>query len=89
MEGTVWQVRIWRSEVFEKCNLARKRSGFKSIDFFQAVVLSANEWAPESVLATAAQKFSGRGLHRGTLLGFRCVFVLCWQTEALFQSMVS
>ncbi|KAF8256833.1 hypothetical protein EI94DRAFT_1848697 [Lactarius quietus] len=39
-----------------ECNAAGKKSGFKSIEFLQAVVLTPDEWTPESGLITAAQK---------------------------------
>jgi len=33
-----------------------KKSGFKGIEMLQAVVLTPDEWTPESGLVTAAQK---------------------------------
>lgn len=33
-----------------------KRSGFKSVEFCQAVVLTADEWTPESELVTATRR---------------------------------
>ena len=42
--------------VLKECNAAGKRSGFKSIEFLQSVVLTADEWTTESGLVTAAQK---------------------------------
>jgi len=42
--------------VLKECNAVGKKNGFKSIEILQAVVLTADEWTPESGLVTAAQK---------------------------------
>ena len=42
--------------VLKDCNAAGKKNGFKPMEMLQAVVLSADEWTPESGLVTAAQK---------------------------------
>jgi long-chain acyl-CoA synthetase len=42
--------------VLRECNAAGKKSGFKGIEMLQAVVLTPDEWTPESGLVTAAQK---------------------------------
>jgi long-chain acyl-CoA synthetase len=42
--------------VLKECNAVGKRSGFKNIEMLQGVVLTADEWTPESGLVTAAQK---------------------------------
>ncbi len=42
--------------VLRECNAAGKKSGFKGIEMLQAVILTADEWTPESGLVTAAQK---------------------------------
>lgn len=42
--------------VLKECNVAGKKSGFKGIEMLQGVVLTADEWTPESGLVTAAQK---------------------------------
>ena len=42
--------------ILKECNATGKKSGFKSIEMLQAVVLTAEEWTPESGLVTAAQK---------------------------------
>ena len=42
--------------VLKEYKAAGKRSGFKSIEFLQAVVLTADEWTTESGLVTAAKK---------------------------------
>jgi long-chain acyl-CoA synthetase len=42
--------------VLRECNAAGKKTGFKGIEMLQAVVLTAEEWTPESGLVTAAQK---------------------------------
>lgn len=45
-----------RALVLRECNAVGKKSGFKSIEILQAVVLTPDEWTPESGLVTAAQK---------------------------------
>jgi len=42
--------------LLKECNAAGKKSGFKGHEMLQAVVLTADEWTPESGLVTAAQK---------------------------------
>ncbi|KAI0252289.1 long-chain-fatty-acid-CoA-ligase [Lactifluus subvellereus] len=42
--------------VLKECNAAGKKSGFKGMEMLQAVVLTTDEWTPESGLVTAAQK---------------------------------
>lgn len=38
------------------CNAVGKKNGFKQMELLQAVVLTPDEWTPESGLVTAAQK---------------------------------
>ncbi|KAH9972045.1 hypothetical protein BGW80DRAFT_1173672, partial [Lactifluus volemus] len=45
-----------RALILKECNAAGKKSGFKNIEMLQAVVLTPDEWTPESGLVTAAQK---------------------------------
>ncbi|KAJ8469511.1 hypothetical protein ONZ45_g16866 [Pleurotus djamor] len=42
--------------VLKECNAIGKKNGFKPMETLQAVVLTAEEWTPESGLVTAAQK---------------------------------
>jgi long-chain acyl-CoA synthetase len=42
--------------VLKECNALGKKNGFKSFELLQAVVLTPDEWTPESGLVTAAQK---------------------------------
>ncbi|EIN05194.1 acetyl-CoA synthetase-like protein [Punctularia strigosozonata HHB-11173 SS5] len=42
--------------VMKECNAAGKKSGFKTMELLQAVVLSDEEWTPENGIVTAAQK---------------------------------
>jgi long-chain acyl-CoA synthetase len=42
--------------VLKECNATGKKSGFKPQELLQAVVLTPDEWTPESGLVTAAQK---------------------------------
>ncbi|KZS88747.1 acetyl-CoA synthetase-like protein [Sistotremastrum niveocremeum HHB9708] len=42
--------------VLKECNAAGKKAGFKPMEMLQAVILTPDEWTPESGLVTAAQK---------------------------------
>ena len=42
--------------VLKDCNAAGKKNGFKPMELLQGVILTADEWTPESGLVTAAQK---------------------------------
>ncbi|KAF8170269.1 hypothetical protein K438DRAFT_1982789 [Mycena galopus ATCC 62051] len=42
--------------VLKECNAVGKKSGFKAMETLSAVVLTPDEWTPESGLVTAAQK---------------------------------
>ncbi|KAF8064402.1 long-chain-fatty-acid-CoA-ligase [Lyophyllum atratum] len=42
--------------ILKECNAVGKKSGFKPQELLQAVVLTPEEWTPESGLVTAAQK---------------------------------
>lgn len=42
--------------MLKECNAKGKKSGFKPMETLQAVILTADEWTPESGLVTAAQK---------------------------------
>jgi long-chain acyl-CoA synthetase len=42
--------------VLKECNAVGKKNGFKTMELLQAVVLTPDEWTPESGLVTAAQK---------------------------------
>ncbi|KAJ7697743.1 long-chain-fatty-acid-CoA-ligase [Mycena olivaceomarginata] len=42
--------------VLKECNAVGKKSGFKAMETLSAVVLTPEEWTPESGLVTAAQK---------------------------------
>lgn len=46
--------------VLKSCNDAGKKNGFKTMELLQAVVLTPEEWTPESGLVTAAQKVQRR-----------------------------
>ena len=47
---------VIREMVKKECNLVGKKNNFKPFELLQAVVLTADEWTPESGLVTAAQK---------------------------------
>ncbi|KAF8154265.1 long-chain-fatty-acid-CoA-ligase [Crassisporium funariophilum] len=42
--------------MLKECNAVGKKNGFKPMELLQAVVLTPDEWTPESGLLTAAQK---------------------------------
>jgi long-chain acyl-CoA synthetase len=42
--------------VLKECNAVGKKNGFKSMELLQGVILTPDEWTPESGLVTAAQK---------------------------------
>ncbi|OJT11328.1 Long-chain-fatty-acid--CoA ligase 1 [Trametes pubescens] len=42
--------------VLKECNAIGKKNGFKQMELLQSVVLTPEEWTPESGLVTAAQK---------------------------------
>jgi len=42
--------------VMKECNALGKKNDFKSMELLEAVILTAEEWTPESGLVTAAQK---------------------------------
>ncbi|KIJ18044.1 hypothetical protein PAXINDRAFT_167347 [Paxillus involutus ATCC 200175] len=42
--------------VLKECNAVGKKNGFKPMEILEGVILSAEEWTPESGLVTAAQK---------------------------------
>ena len=42
--------------VLKQCNAIGKKNGFKQVELLQAVILTPDEWTPESGLVTAAQK---------------------------------
>jgi len=48
--------------VLKECNTLGKREGFKNIEILEAMVLTPDEWTPESGLVTAAQKIQRRAI---------------------------
>ena len=42
--------------VLKECNAIGKKNGFKAMEIMEAVILTPDEWTPESGLVTAAQK---------------------------------
>lgn len=49
--------------VLENCNALGKKNGFKPLEILETVVLTADEWTPESGLVTAAQKLQRKKIH--------------------------
>ena len=52
-----------RKLVLENCNATGKKNGFKPLELLEAVVLTDEEWTPESGLVTAAQKLQRKKIH--------------------------
>lgn len=42
--------------VLKECNVVGKKNDFKAMEMLEAVIMTAEEWTPESGLVTAAQK---------------------------------
>ena len=53
-----------RKLVLENCNAVGKKNGFKPLELLEAVVLTDEEWTPESGLLTAAQKLQRKKIHQ-------------------------
>lgn len=49
--------------VLENCNAIGKKNGFKPLEILESIVLTAEEWTPESGLVTAAQKLQRKKIH--------------------------
>jgi hypothetical protein len=52
-----------RKLVLANLNALGKKNGFKPLEILEAVVLTAEEWTPESGLVTAAQKLQRKKIH--------------------------
>jgi long-chain acyl-CoA synthetase len=48
--------KVVRDLILKECNAIGKKNGFKPMEILEAVILTADEWTPESGLVTAAQK---------------------------------
>lgn len=65
--------------VLKECNAIGKKNGFKPLEILQAVILTPDEWTPESGLVTAAQKIQRHKISKafekeitvGCIFGFR------------------
>ncbi|KZT68547.1 acetyl-CoA synthetase-like protein [Daedalea quercina L-15889] len=49
-----------RELVMKECNAVGKKNGFKPMEILEGIILTADEWTPESGLVTAAQKVQRR-----------------------------
>jgi long-chain acyl-CoA synthetase len=49
--------------VLENCNAIGKKNGFKPLEILESVVLTSEEWTPESGMVTAAQKLQRKKIH--------------------------
>ena len=49
-----------RELVMKECNAVGKKNGFKPMEILEGIILTAEEWTPESGLVTAAQKVQRR-----------------------------
>lgn len=50
--------------VLKECNAVGKKNGFKPIEILASVVLTPDEWTPESGLVTAAQKIQRKKIEQ-------------------------
>ena len=48
------------ARVMRECNALGKKNGFKPMEILEGIILTAEEWTPESGLVTAAQKVQRR-----------------------------
>ncbi|KAI0791104.1 acetyl-CoA synthetase-like protein [Abortiporus biennis] len=48
--------------VMKECNALGKKNGFKQMELLEAVILTAEEWTPESGMVTAAQKIQRKNI---------------------------
>ena len=62
--------------VLKACNAVGKKNGFKSLELLQAVILTPEEWTPESGLVTAAQKIQRKKIaqHFHKEIAVRCLY---------------
>ncbi|GAA96553.1 uncharacterized protein L969DRAFT_94983 [Mixia osmundae IAM 14324] len=51
-----------RDDVLKELNAIGKKTGFKSLEMLQCIVLVADEWTPQSGLLTAAQKLQRKAI---------------------------
>jgi len=51
-----------RSLVLNACNATGKKAGFKPLEMLETIVLTPDEWTPESGLVTPAQKLQRRAI---------------------------
>ncbi|KAG9090166.1 long-chain fatty acid-CoA ligase [Ceratobasidium sp. 370] len=54
--ATLCHTKAVADAVLKECNAVGKKAGFKPLEILEAVVLTPDEWTPESELVTAAQK---------------------------------
>jgi long-chain acyl-CoA synthetase len=52
----ICEMRQAREVVLRECHAAARRAGLRNVELLEAVVLTADEWTPETGLVTAAQK---------------------------------
>jgi len=48
--------------VMKECNALGKKNGFKTMELLEAVILTPEEWTPESGMVTAAQKIQRKNI---------------------------
>lgn len=66
-----------RSLVLKECVAAGKKGGFKGIEILQGVVLTPEEWTPESGLVTAAQKIQRKKIEERYLKDIKVCYSSC------------
>ena len=67
--------------VLKECNAVGKKNGFKPLELLQTVVLTSEEWTPESGLVTAAQKVQRKkvaeAFEKEIKVRFCCCLLFC------------
>ena len=67
--------------VLKECNAVGKKNGFKPMELLEAVILTAEEWTPESGLVTAAQKVQRKkvaeAFEKEIKVRFCCCLLFC------------
>lgn len=66
-----------RDLILKKCNAVGQREGFKAAEVLCGVVLTSEEWTPESGLVTPAQKIQRGKIAQVFADGIKVCFFLC------------
>ena len=65
-------------QLVKECNAVGKKNGFKPIEILEGIILTADEWTPESGLVTAAQKVQRRKVAEHYAMEIKvCGYIAC------------